>query len=114
MTAALSMPSSLSSILSRTLEWKVFAFTCENPEYSLYFETENSASIGIWGSSLNFLGVVVCSNFRLSDVRLLISLRSDVIPIVGYLDGSRTAVVELICSGSTELFLLLFLELPLF
>ena len=57
---------------------------------------------------------MVCASFRLSDVRLLMILRSDVIPSVGYLDGSRTAVVELIYSGPTELLKLLFRELPLF
>lgn len=57
---------------------------------------------------------MVCASLRLSDVRLLMSLRSDVIPSVGYLDGSRTAVVELIYSGPTELLKLLFLELLLF
>ena len=57
---------------------------------------------------------MVCASFRLSDVRLLMILRSDVIPNVGYLDGSRTAVVELIYSGPTELLKLLFLGLPLF
>ena len=57
---------------------------------------------------------MVCASLRLSDVRLLMSLRSDVMPSVGYLDGSRTAVVELIYSGPTELLKLLFLELLLF
>ena len=57
---------------------------------------------------------MVCASFRLSDVRLLMILRSDVIPSVGYLDGSRTAVVELIYSGPTELLKLLFRVLPLF
>ena len=57
---------------------------------------------------------MVYANFKVSEVRLLISLRSDVIPSVGYLDGSRTAaVVELIYSGSTELLSLPFLELLL-